>query len=87
MKFKVNKYSVMHCGRLNRNIEYKLCGEKYLLRRLKKTRVIKNSDMKLKEHVASAAKKANKTLGMIKRNFEYINKEAFEVLYGTLVRP
>ena len=37
--------------------------------------------MKLKDQVASAAKKANKTLGMIKRNFEYINKDAFEVLY------
>ena len=24
---------------------------------------------------------------MIKGNFEYINKEAFEVLYGMLVRP
>ena len=42
--------------------------------------------MKSKDQVASAAKKANKTLGMIKWNFEYINKEAFEVLYGTLVR-
>ena len=38
--------------------------------------------MKFKDQVASAAKKANKTLGMIKRNFKY-----FEVLYGTLVRP
>ena len=24
---------------------------------------------------------------MIKRNFKYVNKEAFEVLYGMLVRP
>ena len=24
---------------------------------------------------------------MIKRNFEYVNNDAFEVLYGTLVRP
>ena len=43
--------------------------------------------MKFKDQIASAAKIANKTLGMIKRNFEYINKEAFEVLYGMLVRP
>ena len=49
--------------------------------------VIINSDMKFKDEVASAAKKDNKTLGMIKINFKYINKEAFEVLYGTLVRP
>ena len=32
-------------------------------------------------------KQASKRLGMIKRNFEYINKDVFEVLYGTLVRP
>ena len=24
---------------------------------------------------------------MIKKNFKYINKDVFEVLYGTLVRP
>ena len=49
--------------------------------------VIINNDLKFKVQVASAAKKANKTLGMIKRNFEYINKNAFVVLYGILVRP
>ena len=37
-----------------------------------------------KDRVASAAKKGNKTLGMLKRYFDYINKDAFEVL---LVRP
>ena len=41
--------------------------------------------MKYKDQVASAAKKSNKTLGMIKRNFKCVNKEAFEVLQ--LVRP
>ena len=43
--------------------------------------------MKFKDQVASAAKKANKTLGMINRNLENINKKVFEVLYGKLVRP
>ena len=28
MKFNVDKCSVMHCGRLNRNIDYKLYGQK-----------------------------------------------------------
>ena len=49
--------------------------------------MIINNDIKFKDQVASAAKKANKTLGMIKRNFKYVNTEAFEVLYGMLVRP
>ena len=43
--------------------------------------------MNFKDQIASAAKKTNTTLGMIKRNFKYVNKEAFKVLYGTLVRP
>ena len=44
--------------------------------------------MKFKDQVASAAKKANKTLAMIKRNFEYINKDDLEAFYGMLVmRP
>ena len=63
-------------------------SKNYKLQSLKKDLgVIVNSEMKFKDHVASAAKKANKTLGMIKRNFEYVNKVAFEVLYGSLVRP
>ena len=36
--------------------------------------VIINNDMKFEDQVPSAAKKANKTLGMIKRNFDYINR-------------
>ena len=79
MKFDLDTCSVMHCGTLNRNIDCQLYGEKYLV-------VIINSDMKFKDQVASAAKKANKKLGMIKINFKCINKDAFEVLYGTLVR-
>ena len=35
MKFNVEKCSVMHCGRLNRTIDYKLYGGKYMLQSLK----------------------------------------------------
>ena len=88
MKFNVDKFSVMHCGRLNWNLDYKLHGQKIRVTESEKDLgVIINNDMKFKDQVASAAEKANKTLGMIKRNFKYVNKEAFEVLYGTLVGP
>ena len=88
MKFNVNQSTVMHCGRLNRNIDYKLYGEKVRVTESEKDlEVIVNSDLKFKDQVASAAKKANKTLKIIKRNFEYINKDALEVLYGTSMRP
>ena len=78
----------MHCGRLNRNIDYKLYEQKIRVTESEKDLgVIINNDMKFKDQVASAAKKANKTLGMIKRKFKCVNKEAFEVFYDTLVRP
>ena len=38
MKFNVDKCSVMHCGRLNRNIDYKLYGQKNMLRNVKRLR-------------------------------------------------
>ena len=37
MKFNVDICSVMHCGRLNRNIDYKLYEQKYVLQSVKKT--------------------------------------------------
>ena len=78
----------MHCGRLNRNIDYNLYGQKIRVTASEKDLgVIINHDMKFKDQVVSAAKKANKTIGMIKRNFDYINKDTFEVFYGTLLKP
>jgi len=51
---------VMHCGRLNRNIDYKLYGQKIRVTESEKDLgVITNSDMKFKDQVASATNKAN----------------------------
>ena len=75
MKLNVDKCSVMHCGRINRNIDYKLYGQNICVTVSERDfRVIINNDMKFKDQVASAAKKAKKTLGMIKRNSEYVHK-------------
>ena len=61
MKFNVDKCSVMHCGKLNRNIDYKLYGQKiHVMESEKDLGVIINNDMKFKDLVKSAAKKANK---------------------------
>ena len=49
--------------------------------------ILVNPDMKFKDQVSAASKKANKILGMIKRNFKCMNQEMLQILYGTLVRP
>ena len=64
---------MMHCGRLNRSIDYKLYGQKIRVTESEKDLgVIINSDLKCNGQVA---KKANKTLGMIKRNFKCVIKK------------
>jgi len=88
MKFNIDKCSVMHCGHNNQRHEYKLYGKD-----LRKTECEKDlgvyidSDMKFSSQIAAQAKKAYKVLGMIKRNFECSNKDIFQILYSTLVRP
>ena len=78
----------MHYGRLNRNIDYKLYGQKIRITESENDLgVIINNDMKFKDQVAYAAKKANKTHEMIKSNFKCVNKDVFEMLYDMLVRP
>ena len=70
MKFNVNKCSAMHCGRLIRNIDYKLYGQKICVTESEKDLgVIINSDMKFKDQVVSAAKKAQKNTWNDKRKF------------------
>ena len=43
--------------------------------------------MKFKEQAFAASKKANKVLGMIRRNFKSMNREMFQILYSKFVRP
>ena len=57
-KFNVNKYSMMLCGRLNKNINSKLYGQKIRFTK-KDLGVIINNDMKFNNQGASVAKKAN----------------------------
>ena len=44
-------------------------------------------ELKFSEHIAICVKKANQKLGLIRRTFEYMDKEMFLILYKSLVRP
>ena len=46
-----------------------------------------HKSLKVAKHCAEAAKKANRVLGMIKRNFIYKDKSTVMKLYKSLVRP
>ena len=49
--------------------------------------VIMQNDLKCDKQCAKSVKTANKILGMIRRKFNYLNREIVLQLYKTLVRP
>jgi hypothetical protein len=49
--------------------------------------VMVDNGLSFKNHVAQAAAKANKIVGIIRRTFDYLTPETFVQLYKSLVRP
>ena len=88
LTFNANKCKTMHIGYGNNQCNYELNN-----RILDKTEAEKDlgilisSSLKPSNHVAAVAARANSRLGIIKRNFEYVDREMFLTLYLTMVRP
>ena len=90
--FNTSKCKCMHIGRNNTNHTYTMtsngqtsniteCDEE------KDLGVIIDNELKFDSHIQEAIKRANRTLGLIKRTFSYLDKEMFLMLYKGLVRP
>ena len=90
--FNTSKCKCMHIGRNNINHTYTMtsngqtsniteCDEE------KDLGVIIDNELKFDSHIQEAIKRANRTLGLIKRTFSYLDKEMFLMLYKGLVRP
>ena len=88
MLFNIDKCKVVHIGRNNKSFKYSL-NDKDLktVPEEKDVGVIVTKDLKASRQCIEAVKKANKTLGMIKRNFRNLNKDIVIRLYKQLVRP
>ena len=88
MEFNKKKCKVIHFGTKNQHFDYHMDG--YNLTHIEEEKdlgIIVSHDLKWNKQVTTSAKKANKMLGLIKNTFTYMNKEMFNVLYKTLVRP
>ena len=49
--------------------------------------VVIDSKLSFKNHVAYATSKANRTLGVIRRSFDFLTDSTFIQLYKSMVRP
>ena len=88
MLFNVKKCKVMHLGYNNDMANYEMNGN--VLETVEEERdlgVIFQDNLKWDKQCAKVVHTANKILGMIRRNFVFLNKENFLLLYKSLVRP
>ena len=78
----------MHIGYLNQKVDYKL-NDKIL----KKTDLEKDlgvyisDDLKPSRHVSVVAAKANKIVGLMKKNFDFLDAETILAIHCGVIRP
>ena len=88
MNFNTEKCSVLHFGYNNPHGQYRINNEILESKEEEKDLgVYISTSMKASRHCAEVVKKANKTMGIIRRNFKNLNRKVIVKLYKSLVRP
>ena len=88
LRFNAKKCKVMHLGRSNPEYEYKM-GDVVLesVDDEKDLGVRIDNELKFDLHIESQVNKANRILGLIRRSFDILETDTFNILYKSLVRP
>ena len=88
MRYNADKCGVMHLGAQNPHHTYTMGSTQLTESTVEKDLgVLVHKSLKVASQCAAAAKKGNRALGMIKRNFAFRSKEVILKLYKSLVRP
>src|SRR6218665_2574699 len=88
MLFNLEKCYVMHMGKGNQELSYVMGGKVLKVNEEERDLgVIMHRSAKPSRQCAEASKKANSTLGMIRRTIVTRDKDTILRLYKTLVRP
>ena len=93
MKFHPDKCHVMHIGSNNPLHEYTMTKDddtQHILEHVEKEKdlgILIDNKLKFTEHINLKINKANQILGCIKHTFKHMNKEIFQLLYKSMVRP
>ena len=87
LKFNKDKCKHLHLGK-KVDLTYRLLGQEIQkVSEEKDLGIYIDSQLNFKLHIDFKIKKANQMLGLIKRSFNYMDKEMFLVLYKSLIRP
>ena len=88
LHFNTSKCKCLYYGKNNPSVTYYLNGQPISsCSQEKDLGVTFDPELNFKLHISNITKKANQILGIIKRNFNYIDKDTFLKLYKALVRP
>ncbi|XP_070212649.1 uncharacterized protein B0403.1-like [Littorina saxatilis] len=97
LKFHPKKCSVLKLGKQHTETSYHMKGRSESGEEVsitleeseteKDLGVLVDNRLSFKGHVAQATAKANKTIGIIRRSFQHLDREVFVQLYKSLARP
>ena len=88
LPFNIGKCSVIHYGKNNLKMKYKLGDrEMSISQEEKDLGVTFANDFNFKKHIRNICAKANGRVGLIKRTFSNLTREMFIPLYKSLIRP
>ena len=88
LAFNTTKCKIMRLGNNQIDYQYKL-GENNLEETIseKDLGIYIDNKLRLSDHVDAAVNKANRLVGLIRRSYEYLDKDSLVQLYKALVRP
>lgn len=92
LQFNVGKCKSLHIGRRNHKHQYHMDvdGERVNIAQVSEEKdigVTFDDRMKFDKHISNIVSKANQRVGLIRRSFEFMDREMFLTLYKTLIRP
>lgn len=88
LPFNVSKCKILHIGKNNPCRRYKMNGKQLeYVEEENDLGVIVDKELKFHKQTAAAVKKANCSLGLIKKSFALLDHKTLPLLYKSLVRP
>ena len=89
LRFHPDKCKHMHIGKTDQNLDHKYSLNQTVLETIDSEKDIGvhiDNELTFDKHVSEKVNKANSIFAMLRRSFQYMNKESFTPLYKTLVR-
>ena len=90
LKFNASKCNVLHTGKSNTVNDYFMGDKKTKINSVEHEKdigVTFDKKLNFDVHINTAVNKANQLIGLIKRSFQYLDRDMFIKLYKAIIRP